>query len=252
MTTCMPSAMCQAPAPMNSSINMAGQGEPSRARAPSKSRPASEIRMTTKAMVRGSSAKEVKRTRHACSVPDLADPRWVTRARGVCSLACWVIAGSSAQDENGDPDQDRENAGGDERAPGELVAGVRVETMAGVPDGVSNPAHRMEHQRESIAEQEQLPEERAEKGRGRLEAVRVCGRRKQIPGKQQRADVKADAGHAMSDRGGHGRRPLIDLHMRRQRAALLQRDLAGICLGHEIHPSSSTNRVGRRKFGAPP
>jgi hypothetical protein len=85
-----------------------------------------------------------------------------------------------------------------------------------IPDQVAHAAQHVVHEHPGIAEEDQVPEGRAEEPLHRLEGPRAGGKRHEPHGEERDAHIQGGAGGAMEDGHRHGPAPSVDLKMRRR------------------------------------
>src|SRR5215212_11000638 len=152
--------------------------------------------MITKARMRGTFDTAVMRWIHQCSTPCPEAPRPFTRASGVrmetrvSALLSAMVRSPLERDEGDDPDRQRERDRADEGEAGHVDALGRLHAVAEIPDQVAHAAQHVVHEDPGVAEEDQVPEGRAEEPLHGIEGFRTGGQGHEPDRKQRDAAIE--------------------------------------------------------------
>src|SRR5215469_726206 len=194
---------------------MAGSGRPTQFCTVSMSAPTRLMTEATNQRVNGTSAIAVMRWDHQCSTPSFAEPSPIARPSGE-RIRDAIISGNPAS-YPGDPGNQSQRSCRADDNPAAEIGRFEVESVAGIPDEMTDAVAQVIKQRNRPTEQQQEPDPGTEKILDPFIGLRPGGGGHQPPDEQNGSRAQRHAGGAVEDRQNGGELPSIDLKVRRKR-----------------------------------
>src|SRR5262249_7612297 len=159
--------------------------------------------------VNGTSAIAVMRWAHQCSTPSFAEPSPIARPSGE-RIRDAIISGNPVR-YPGDPGSQSQRSGRTDDNPTAEIGRFEVESVAGIPDEMTDAVAQVIKQRNGLTEQQQESDPGTEKILDAFVGFRPGGSGHQPPHKQNGSRAQRHAGGAVEDRQNGGELPSIDL-----------------------------------------